>query len=89
MIRIGNVPDIGVGARDRDLPAAGEIEMTQAADVAGEASGRSVDRVHAGSLDVRYLMSSPAGLTRGSIALRKKRDMLSSQGDGLPGQARQ
>ncbi len=36
MNRIGNVPDIGMGAADRDLPRPGEIEMTQAADVAGE-----------------------------------------------------
>src|SRR6266511_1195412 len=41
-IRIGNVSDKGMGAADRDLTASGEIEMTQAADVAGEASGRSI-----------------------------------------------
>src|SRR5262249_39669925 len=36
MMRIGNVPDIGMRAADRDLPRPGEIEMPQAADVAGE-----------------------------------------------------
>jgi hypothetical protein len=46
MIRVGDVPDIGMRAADRDLPRPGEIEMTQAADVAGEVSGRSVDRIH-------------------------------------------
>src|SRR5262245_63346603 len=44
MMRIGNMPDIGMRAADRDLPRPGEIEMTQAADVAGEVSGRSVER---------------------------------------------
>jgi hypothetical protein len=46
MIRIGNVSNKGMGTADRHLPAAGEIEMTQPADVAGELSARAVDRVH-------------------------------------------
>ena len=36
MILVRNVPDIGMGAGDRDLAGAGEIEMSEAADVAGE-----------------------------------------------------
>src|SRR6266446_1039500 len=47
MFRIGNVPDKRMRAAHRDLSTAGEIEMTQTADVAGEAGSRSVNRVHA------------------------------------------
>ncbi len=38
VIRVRDVPDIGVGADDRDLAGAGKIEMAQAADVTGELS---------------------------------------------------
>jgi len=47
MIRVGDVPDIGMGAADRDLSGAGEIEMTQAADVAGERGLFPIDAIHA------------------------------------------
>ena len=45
MILVRNVPDIGVGARDRDLAGAGEIEMTEAADVVSKRS-LSINLVH-------------------------------------------
>src|SRR5262249_11377283 len=54
MIRIGNVADKGMRTADRDLPAAGEIEMPQTADVAGKAGSRSVNRVH-----VRFSRATP------------------------------
>jgi hypothetical protein len=45
MILVRNVPDIGVGARNGDLTGAGEIEMTEAADVMGKRS-LSINLVH-------------------------------------------
>ena len=36
MVRVRNVPDIGMRAGDRDLARAREIEMAEAADIAGE-----------------------------------------------------
>ena len=50
MILVRNVPDIGVGARDRDLAGAGEIEMTEAADVVSKRSRLSFHFVHASNL---------------------------------------
>ena len=46
MILIRNVPDIGVGARNGDLAGAGEIEMTEAADVVSKRSRLSFHFVH-------------------------------------------
>jgi hypothetical protein len=51
MNRIGNVPDIGMGAADRDLSGPGEIEMTQAADVAGERGLFPINAIHATDSD--------------------------------------
>ena len=36
LVLVRDVPDIGVAARDAHLAGAGEIEMAEAADVAGE-----------------------------------------------------
>src|SRR5262249_59432296 len=46
MIRIGNVADKRMRTADRDLPAAGEIEMPQTADVASKAATGLAGYVH-------------------------------------------
>jgi hypothetical protein len=40
-----------MGAPDRDLPGAGEIEMTQAADVASERGRFPINAIHAKDSD--------------------------------------
>src|SRR4029077_2846783 len=97
MIGIGNVADVRVRASDRDLAAAGKIEMAEAADVAGEHGGRLPDRVHivvhsGDAFGLRRLIMSPAGLTRGSIffvknsmLFREKMDCRVKPGNDDPG----
>ena len=47
MILVRNVPDIGMGAGHGDLAGAGEIEMSEPADVVGERR-LSINLVHCG-----------------------------------------
>src|SRR5262249_16831242 len=57
----GNVADKRMRTVDRDLPAAGEVEMPQTADIAGKAGSRSVACIHTRNSDAGGALVYPTG----------------------------
>src|SRR4051812_18807515 len=88
MVLVRNVPDIGMGAGHGDLAGAGEIEMSEPADVVGERR-LPINLVHvrfrppASCLRWAFaeLLPSPTGLPRGSTIFARRRIGLPKQMD--------